>query len=95
MKNILNIKLLQNSDLVEKLESLNKFIDDNSKKIKDTPPLKIELIFKEGLVQTRNCNIFNTGYKEFMTGAALLNNTENLITTSTDNSIIIYEKKLG
>jgi len=95
MKNILNINLLQNNDLVENLESLNKFTDDNSKKIKDTPPLKIELMFKEGLVQTGNCNTFNTGHKEFMTGAVLLNNTENLVTTSTDNSMIIYEKKLG
>ena len=95
MKNILNINLLQNNDLVEKLDSLNKFTDDNSKKIKDTPPLKIELMFKEGLVQTGNCNTFNTGHKEFMTGAVLLNNTENLVTTSTDNSMIIYEKKLG
>ena len=95
MKNILNINLLQNNDLVENLESLNKFTDDNSKKIKNTPPLKIELMFKEGLVQTGNCNTFNTGHKEFMTGAVLLNNTENLVTTSTDNSMIIYEKKLG
>ena len=95
MKNILNINLLQNNDLVEKLDSLNKFTDDNSKKIKDTPPLILELMFKEGLVQTGNCNTFNTGHKEFMTGAVLLNNTENLVTTSTDNSMIIYEKKLG
>jgi len=95
MKNILNINLLQNNDLVENLESLNKFTDDNSKKIKDTPPLKIELMFKEGLVQTGNCNTFNTGHKEFMTSAILANNSENLVTSATDNSMIIYEKKIG
>ena len=95
MKNILNINLFQNSNLIENLDSLNTFIDKNSKKIKDTPPLKIELMFKEGLVQTGNVNTFNTGHKEFMTAAILVNNGENLVTTSTDNSMIIYEKKLG
>ena len=95
MKNILSINLFQNSDLIENLESLSSFINKNSQKIKDISPLKIELIFKEGLVQTGNCNTFNTGHKEFMTGAILVNNRENLVTTSTDNSIIVYEKKIG
>ena len=95
MKNILNINLFQNSNLIENLDSLNTFIDKNSKVIKDTPPLKIELMFKEGLVQTGNVNTFNTGHKEFMTAAILVNNGENFVTTSTDNSMIIYEKKLG
>ena len=95
MKNILNINLLENSDLIENLDSLNTFINNNSKKVKETPPLKIELMFKEGLVQTGNCNTINSGHKEFMTGASLINSSENLITTATDNSMIIYEKKLG
>ena len=95
MKTILNINLFQNSSLFEDLDSLNSFIDKNSKIIKDTPPLKIELMFKEGLVQTGNCNTFNTGHKQFMTGAILTNNRDNLVTISTDNSLIIYEKKLG
>ena len=95
MKTILNINICQNSSLFEDLDSLNSFIDKNSKIIKDTPPLKIELLFKEGLVQTGNCNTFNTGHKQFMTGAILTNNRDNLVTISTDNSMIIYEKKLG
>ena len=95
MKNIININLFQNDDLFEKIDSLNKYIDTNSKKIKETSPLKIELMFKEGLVQTGNCNTFNTGHKQFMTGAILVNHLNNLVTTSTDNSMIIYEKKLG
>ena len=95
MKTILNINLCQNLSLFEDLDSLNSFIDKNSKIIKDTPPLKIELMFKEGLVQTGNCNTFNTGHKQFMTGAILTNNRDNLVTISTDNSLIIYEKKLG
>ena len=95
MKNILNINLFQNPSLIEDLDSLNSFIDKNSKIIKDTPPLKIELMFKEGLVQTGNCNTFNTGHKEFMTGGILINNGQNLVTLSTDNTMIIYEKKLG
>jgi WD40 repeat protein len=95
MKTILNINICQNSSLFEDLDSLNSFIDKNSKIIKDTPPLKIELMFKEGLVQTGNCNTFNTGHKQFMTGAILTNNRDNLVTISTDNSIIIYEIKLG
>ena len=95
MKNIININLFQNDDLFEKIDSLNTYIDTNSKKIKETSPLKIELMFKEGLVQTGNCNTFNTGHKQFMTGAILVNHLNNLVTTSTDNSMIIYEKKLG
>ena len=95
MKNIININLLQNDDLYDQLDSLNTFIDNNSKKIKETSPLKIELMFKEGLVQTGNCNTFNTGHKEFMTAAVLVNHLNNLVTTATDNSMIIYEKKLG
>jgi len=95
MKNILNINLFQNNELFEKLDTLNKYIEENSKKIEETTPLKIELMFKEGLVQTGNCNTFNTGHKEFMTSAILANNSENLITTATDNSMIIYEKKIG
>ena len=95
MKNLINVNLFQNEDLLEQLNSLNTFIDTNSKKIKETAPLKVELMFKEGLVQTGNCNTFNTGHKEFMTGALLVNNLDNLVTTSTDNSMIIYEKKLG
>ena len=95
MKNILNINLFQNSELFEKLDTLNKYIEENSKKIEETTPLKIELMFKEGLVQTGNCNTFNTGHKEFMTSAILANNSENLVTSATDNSMIIYEKKIG
>jgi WD40 repeat protein len=95
MKNLLNINLFQNSDLTEELDSLNSFLGQNSKKIKETSPLKIELLFKEGLVQTGNCNTFNTGHKEFMTSAILINSSNNLVTTATDNSMIIYEKKLG
>jgi WD40 repeat protein len=95
MKNLLNINLFQNSDLIDNLDSMNSFINKNSEIIKDTPPVKIELMFKEGLVQTGNCNTFNTGHKEFMTGAILVNSGGNLVTTSTDNSMIVYEKKLG
>jgi WD40 repeat protein len=95
MKNLLNIKLFQNSNLIEHLDSLNKYVEDNSKKIGTTPPLTIELMYKEGLVQTGNVNTFNTGHKEFMTSAVLINSSENLVTTSTDNTMIIYEKKLG
>ena len=95
MKNLLNINLFQNSELTEQLDSLNSFLGQNSKKIKETSPLKIELMFKEGLVQTGNCNTFNTGHKEFMTSAILINSSNNLVTTATDNSMIIYEKKLG
>ena len=95
MKTLLNINLFQNEDLIEQLEKLNTFIDNSSKTVKETSPLKIELMFKEGLVQTGNCNTFNTGHKEFMTGAILVNHSNNLVTTSTDNSMIIYEKKLG
>jgi WD40 repeat protein len=95
MKNLLNINLFQNSELTEQLDSLNSFLGQNSKKMKETSPLKIELMFKEGLVQTGNCNTFNTGHKEFMTSAILINSSNNLVTTATDNSMIIYEKKLG
>ena len=95
MKNLLDINLFQNNVLIEHLESLNSVIEEHSKKIKEATPLKIELMFKEGLVQTGNCNTFNTGHKEFMTGAIFANVTNNLITTATDNSMIIYEKKLG
>ena len=95
MKNLLDINLFQNNILIEHLESLNSVIEEHSKKIKEATPLKIELMFKEGLVQTGNCNTFNTGHKEFMTGAIFANVTNNLITTATDNSMIIYEKKLG
>ena len=95
MKNLLNINLFQNSDLIDNLDSINSFINKKSEIIKDTPPVKIELMFKEGLVQTGNCNTFNTGHKEFMTGAILVNGGGNLVTTSTDNSMIVYEKKLG
>ena len=95
MKNLLNINLFQNSNLIEHLDSLNKYVEDSSKKIGTTPPLTIELMYKEGLVQTGNVNTFNTGHKEFMTSAVLINSSENLVTTSTDNTLIIYEKKLG
>jgi len=95
MKNLLNINLNQNSNLTDYLDDLNKYVEDNSKKIKNTPPLKVELMFKEGLIQTGNVNTFNTGHKEFMTSAVLVNGLENLVTTSTDNTMIIYEKKLG
>ena len=95
MKNLLDINLFQNNVLIEHLESLNSVIEEHSRKIKEASPLKIELMFKEGLVQTGNCNTFNTGHKEFMTGAIFANVTNNLITTATDNSMIIYEKKLG
>ena len=95
MKNLLNINLFQNSNLIEHLDSLNKYVEDSSKKIGTTPPLTIELMYKEGLVQTGNVNTFNTGHKEFMTSAMLINNSDNLVTTSTDNTMIIYEKKLG
>ena len=95
MKNLLSVNLNQNSNLTDYLDDLNKYVEDNSKKIKNTPPLKVELMFKEGLVQTGNVNTFNTGHKEFMTSAALVNGLENLVTTSTDNTMIIYEKKLG
>ena len=95
MKTLLNLSLFQNSALYEELESLNSFLTDNSKKIKETPPLKIELMFKEGLVQTGNCNTFSTGHKQFMTSAILVNHSNNLVTTATDNTMIVYEKKLG
>ncbi len=95
MKNLININLFQNSNLIEHLDSLNKYVEDSSKKIGTTPPLTIELMYKEGLVQTGNVNTFNTGHKEFMTSAVLINSSENLVTTSTDNTMIIYEKKLG
>ena len=95
MKNLLDINLFQNNVLIENLESLNTVIEDHSKKIREDCPLKIELMFKEGLVQTGNCNTFNTGHKEFMTGAIFANESNNLVTTATDNSMIIYEKKLG
>ena len=95
MKNLLNINLFQNNNLIEQLDSLNKYVEDSSKKIGTTPPLTIELMYKEGLVQTGNVNTFNTGHKEFMTSAMLINSSQNLVTTSTDNTMIIYEKKLG
>ena len=74
---------------------VNTYLNDNIKKLKEELPLTIKLMFKEGLVQTGNCNTFNTGHKEFMTGAILVNQFNNLVTTATDNSLIIYEKKLG
>ena len=95
MKTLLNLSLFQNSALFDELESLNSFLTENSKKIKETPPLKIELMFKEGLVQTGNCNTFSTGHKQFMTSAILVNQSNNLVTTATDNTMIVYEKNIG
>ena len=95
MKNLLKINLFPNVNLTEYLDSLNKYVEDNSKKIKTTTLLTIELMFKEGLVQTGNVSTFNTGHKQFMTSSLLINNTNNLVTTSTDNEMIIYEKKIG
>ena len=95
MKNIININLYQNNNLFENLDLVNTYLNDNIKKLKEELPLTIKLMFKEGLVQTGNCNTFNTGHKEFMTGAILVNQFNNLVTTATDNSLIIYEKKLG
>ena len=95
MKTLLNLSLFQNSALYEELESLNSFLTEKSKKIKETPPLKIELMFKEGLVQTGNCNTFSTGHKQFMTSAILVNQSNNLVTTATDNTMIVYEKNIG
>ena len=93
MKNILDINIFQNNLLSEKLDSLNSFIINQKNEINDVFPLKIDLVFKEGLIQTGNCTTFKTEHKEFMTGGILINNGNNLVTTSTDKSLIIYEKK--
>ena len=93
MKNILNINILQNNIFSEKLDSLNSFFLNQKKEIKNIFPLKLELIFKEGFIQTGNCTTFNTEHKQFMTGGILINNASNLVTASTDNTLIIYEKK--
>ena len=93
MKNITNIDIFQNDILSEKLDSLNSFITDHINAIKNIFPLKMEINFKDGLVQTGNCTTFTTEHKEFMTGGILINGGNNLVTTSTDNTLIIYEKK--
>ena len=93
MKNILDINIFQNNLLSEKLDSLNSFIINQKKEINYVFPLKIDLVFKEGLIQTGNCTTFKTEHKEFMTGGILINSGNNLVTTSTDKSLIIYEKK--
>ena len=93
MKNILDINILQNNILSEKLESLNTFVTKQKDEIKNIFPLKLELVFKEGMKQTGNCITYNTEHREFMTGGILINNRNNLVTTGTDNSLIIYEKK--
>ena len=94
MKNILNINISENDLLSQKLDSINTFILEQTNEIKNISQLKVDLIFKDGLIQTGNCFTLNTEHKELMTGGILINNGNNLITASTDNSIIIYEKKI-
>ena len=94
MKNILNISISENDILSEKIDSINSFILNQANEIKNISQLKIDLIFKDGLIQTGNCFTLNTEHKELMTGGILINNGNNLITSSTDNSLIIYEKKI-
>ena len=94
MKNILNINISENDLLSQKLDSINNFISEQTNEIKNISQLKVDLIFKDGLIQTGNCFTLNTEHKELMTGGILINNGNNLITASTDNSIIIYEKQI-
>ena len=94
MKNILNINISENDLLSQKLDSINTFISEQTNEIKNISQLKVDLIFKDGLIQTGNCFTLKTEHKELMTGGILINNGNNLITASTDNSIIIYEKQI-
>ena len=93
MKNILNIDIIQNDVFSEKLDSLNSSIINQLSEIKNIFPLNISMNFKEGLNQSGNCITFTTEHKELMTGGILINNGNNLVTTSTDNNLVIYEKK--
>ena len=43
--------------------------------------------------QEKNCNSIKTEHKQFMTGGLLIKSGNNLVTASTDNSLIIYEKQ--
>ena len=94
MKNILNINILQNNTFQEKLDSFYSSTMEQINEIKSIFPLNVEMTFKEGLNQSGNCITFKTGHKELMTGGILINSGNNLITTSTDNTLVVYEKKL-
>ena len=93
MKNILDINILQNPEISENLNNLNNFIIQQNDELKNIVPLKIEITFQEGIVQTRNCNTIKTEHQQFMTAGILINNGNNFITSATDNSLIIYEKQ--
>ena len=94
MNNILDINLFPNDILPENLNSFNSLISDKLNEIKNIFPIKIEINFREGLIQTGNCSTFTTEHKEFMTGGILVNNGNNLVTSATDKSLIIYQPKL-
>ena len=76
------------------MNSLNSLISDKLKEIKNIFPIKIDINFREGLIQTGNCSTFTTEHKEFMTGGIFVNNGNNLVTSATDKSLIIYQPKL-
>ena len=94
MKNILNIDIIQNNAFSEKLQSFYDSTMEQINQIKNIFPINVEMTFKEGLNQSGNCFTFKTGHKELMTGGILINSGNNLITTSTDNTLVIYEKKV-
>ena len=93
MKNILNIDVIQNNTLSEKLDSLYSSTMNQINEIKNIFPLNVEMTFKDGLNQSSNCITYKCDHKELMTGGILINNGNNLVTTSTDNTLVIYEKK--
>jgi WD40 repeat protein len=94
MNNILDINLFPNDILPENLNSFNSLISDKLNEIKNIFPIKIEINFREGLIQTGNCSTFTTEHKEFMTGGIFVNNGKYLVTSATDKSLIIYQPEL-
>ena len=93
MKKIIDINICQNNEISEKLNKLNSYIIEQNNELKNILPLKVDIIYEEGIVQTKNCNSIKTEHKQFMTGGLLIKNGNNLVTASTDNSLIIYEKQ--